>query len=406
MANWNDKIKKMPDCSGIYLFYKGPDLVYVGKATSLKNRVRSYLNPKSSRPIEAMIASITDVRWKETDSVLEAIILEANYIKKFKPKYNVDGKDDKSWNFLVVTKDQFPKLEAVRERNLVEGGYRYIFGPYAGMKTSQILKVLHSLFTISRCSPDRKKPCFDYQLGGCLGVCTGEISAKEYKDTVIKPLVMFLSGRKKRLITSLEVKMREASKSQRFEEAKRLRDQVFSLGRIRDFALLDKSFLSDPLSEQGWRIKRVEGYDISNMGTEAKTGSMVVFDDKGPVKSEYKKFKIKTVEGQSDVDCLREVLERRSKHDDWPWPDLILVDGGKPQVNIARKTLEEAGKDTFLVGIAKGPDRKKEEFIFSGDDKQLSSWAQDHKDFLVMVRDEAHRFAINYQRKLKREYGY
>ncbi len=118
MANWQDKIKKMPDAPGIYLFYKGKDLVYIGKATSLKSRVRSYLNPKTLRPIEAMMQEISDVKWKETDSVLEAVILEANYIKEFQPKYNVKTKDDKSWNFFVVTKDEFPKLVAVREKNL------------------------------------------------------------------------------------------------------------------------------------------------------------------------------------------------------------------------------------------------------------------------------------------------
>jgi excinuclease ABC subunit C len=397
MAEWKDKIKDIPDSPGVYLFYKGKDLVYVGKATSLRSRVRSYLNPKTLRPIEMMMNDVTGVKWETTDSVLEAVILEANYIKEFKPKYNVDGKDDKSWSFLAITKGDFPKLLAAREKNLKREDYSYIFGPYPEMKTSQILKILHSLFRVSRCSPSQKRPCFDYQLGHCLGVCTNEISSKDYKEKVVRPLVMFLRGKKKRLLTSLEKKMKEAAKFNDFEEAARLRNQVFSLEKIRDFALLDKTFLEDKIAEN--TFKRIEGYDISNLGNEAMVGSMVVFDSKGPVKSEYKKFKIKGVAGQSDVDCLREVLERRMNHPEWPMPDLILVDGGKPQVNAVKKVL----KDKIPVaGIAKGPERKKNEFFFDS----ANDIAERNKELLIKVRDEAHRFAINYQRDLKRKKMY
>ncbi len=398
MANWQNKIKNIPDSPGIYLFYKGEELVYIGKATSLRSRVKSYLNPKTLRPIEVMMKNVSDVKWKITDSVLEAVILEANYIKQYKPRYNVKEKDDKSWNFFVITKEDFPKLLAVREHNLEKKKYSYVFGPYAEIKTAQILKILHSLFKVSRCSPGQKRPCFDYQLGHCLGVCTDEITSAEYKEKVIKPLVLFLKGKKKRLITSLEKRMKEASKKEDFEEAQRLRNQIFSLGKIRDFALLDKSFLGEPLLKTESNIKRIEGYDVSNLGNEAMVGSMVVFDSKGPVKSQYKKFKIKSVFGQSDVDCLREILERRLKHADWPIPDLLLVDGGKPQVNVAKKALKNSGIKIPVVGIAKGEERKKNEFFFDDD----NSLVEGNKELLIKVRDEAHRFAINYQREVKR----
>jgi len=395
MAEWKDKIKNIPDSPGIYLFYKGKDLVYVGKATSLRNRVKSYLNPKTSRPIEAMMGEVTDVRWKTADSVLEAVISEANYIKEFTPKYNVEGKDDKSWNFFVLTKDEFPRLLAVREKNLKKEEYLYVFGPYAEMKTSQILKLLHFRFKVSRCSPNQKKHCFDYQIGNCLGVCVGEIGKKEYRDKVVKPLVLFLKGKKKNIISSFRKKMKEAAVREDFEEAGRLRNQIFSLEKIRDFALLDKSFLEDGATRDS--IKRIEGYDISNLGNEAMVGSMVVFDDKGPVKSEYKKFKIKGVAGQSDVDCLKEVLSRRMGHPEWPYPDLVLVDGGKPQVSAAKKVL---GGKIPVVGIAKGPERKKNEFFFDEKGKLL---VKEREGLLIRVRDEAHRFAINYQRAVKRK---
>ncbi|MDD5673175.1 MAG: UvrB/UvrC motif-containing protein [Chitinivibrionales bacterium] len=346
----------------------------------------------------------------ETDSVLEALILEANYIKKYQPKYNVKEKDDRSWIYFALTREAFPRLEAIRERNLKNlkekerKKFLYVFGPFAQVKTAQILKILHNLFQVSRCSPNQKKPCFDYQLGHCLGVCANEINPKEYKEKVIKPLVLFLKGKKKSLIKDLERKMKEASRTEDFEEARRLRDQVFSLKKIRDFSLLDKSFLAGPeLGGKNLLAERIEAYDISNLGTESKTGSLVAFNSSGPVKSEYKKFKIKTVTGQSDVDCLKEVLNRRAKHRDWPWPQVMLVDGGKPQVNAAKKVLKDNGLAVFVLGIAKGRDRKKDEFVFGSDDKIFIKWAEKNKKLLIKARNEAHRFAIGYQRHLKRK---
>jgi len=391
-----DKIKDIPDKPGIYLFYKGKELLYVGKATSLKSRVRSYLNPKTARPIEALIHEIDKVKFKETDSVLEALILEGEYIKRFKPRYNVEGKDDKTWNYLVLTKEDFPKLLAVRGRNLKDD-YLYVFGPYAQIKTTEMLKLLHYLFKISRCNPNAKRHCFDYQLGNCLGVCINEINSRDYRKKVINPLVLFLKGKKKKLIIELKKKMKQASLLDNFEEAKRLRNQIFSLEKIRDFSLLNKSFIEESIEEKD-SFKRIEGYDISNLGKDNKVGSMVVFIDGVASKKDYRKFKIKTIEGQSDVDCLREVIERRIKHKEWSWPQLILVDGGKPQVNTIRKIIN----NTFIIGIAKGEKRKKNEFIFGSKNKEFVDWVDKNSNLLIKIRDEAHRFAINYQRKLAR----
>jgi excinuclease ABC subunit C len=411
MESLIEKIKNLPDKPGIYLFYNNKkELVYVGKATSLKNRVRSYFSrPKTFRPIETMMHQVADIKWKETDSALDALILEANYIKKFHPIYNVKEKDDKSWNYLLVTKEDFPRLESMREHELVtlttkeKKKFKYIFGPYAQVKFKEVLKMLHSLFKVSRCEPDQKRPCFDYQLGNCLGVCANEISKAGYKEKVVKPLVAFLNGRKKSLIVSLEKKMKEAAKTHDFEEAARLRNQVFSLKKIKDFALLDKSFLEDEELKSGFKVERIEGYDISNLGIEAKVGSMVVFNQKGPTKSEYKKFKIRGVVGQSDVDCLKEVLARRMKHAEWEWPQVILVDGGKPQVNAAKKIIDKENQTIFIVGIAKGVTRKKNEFIHTETDFDFLKWLQKNEKLLIKVRNEAHRFAIGYQRILKRK---
>ena len=455
------KLKNLPDTPGIYLFYNfKKELVYVGKATSLKSRVRSYFNSgnKTSRPIEALIHEVADIKWKEADSVLEAIIMEANHIKKYQPKYNVDGKDDKSWNYIVITKDEYPRVETVRQHELENvrntkdtklRKFNEVFGPYPGLNTKETLKLLRKIFTYSTCQSKKAKkqeskkvkPCFYYQLGQCLGVCTGEISSTEYKAKVIRPLKTFLGGRQKQLIKSLEVKMRKESKLENFEEAARLRNQISALQRIHDVALLNKSFVDTPSglrpappkpspgrpavvstsprgrgenSDSRKEVIRIEGYDISNFGATGKVGSMVVFEFGEAKKKDYRKFKIKSVVGQSDVDCLEEVLERRLRHakskeqgtknkkDFWPLPQVFLIDGGKPQVNRAKKVLKDNKVDVPVVGIAKGPDRKKNEFILGSKNKDFVKWVYSNQKLLIAVRDEAHRFAIAYQRKLRK----
>jgi len=412
-------LSKMPNSSGIYLFYNfKKELIYVGKATSLKNRVKSYFSGlKSPRPIEFMIHEVADIKYKPTDSVLEAVILEANHIKKLQPKYNIEGKDNKSWNYLVLTKEDFPKLLAVRQYELerqnyentklrnyentkIKAKYSHIFGPFPGLNTKEALKLFHKIFYISRCNTRQKRPCFDYQLGFCLGVCTGEITKEQYKQKVIKPLISFLKGNKKRLISSLKKEMQEEAQARNFEEAARLKKQINSLERIYDVALLNKSLFED--SVLGGNIKRIEGYDISNLGETGKVGSMVVFNLSGPIKQDYKRFKIKTVIGQSDIACLEEVLYRRLKHDEWMVPDLILVDGGKGQVRAVRKVIDFYKKNIPILGLAKGKTRKKNEFIFDKKNKYLKEFIEKNQDLLIQVRDEAHRFAIAYQRKLRR----
>jgi excinuclease ABC subunit C len=384
-----------------------------------------------------------------TDSVLEAVILEANYIKKFQPKYNVKDKDDSSFNFIVITKDKYPKVKLVRqhELELKISNFKFqisnkiqnsdklqipnskfqnnLFGPYPGVNVKTMTDILRRLFKVSSCNPNQKKPCFYYQLGQCLGVCTGEISPADYKKKVIKPLVMFLKGNKKRLINNLEKEMIQASKEENFEEAGRLRNQIGGLKRIQDIALLNRSFVESDkkLEIRNWKLfencnlkienLHIEGYDISNLGETGKVGSMVVFTNGEPDKSQYRKFKIKTVEGQSDVDCLAEVIQRRLNHPEWPLPNLFLIDGGKPQVNAVCKVIKLKSLKVPVVGIAKGRERKRNDIIVGEwpafakatawqGRREFIRWVSNNKDVLIRVRDEAHRFAINYQKKLRK----
>lgn len=394
-------IKNLPDSPGIYLFYKDRELLYVGKAASLKKRVRSYFsNSKNIRPIELLINEINDIKWISTDSAIEAAILEAKYIKKFRPKYNVMGKDDKSWIYLYLTKEPFPKLKTIREhelKDLDKKKIKKLFGPYPNIKTSEMVRILHSLFYISKCEPNQKRACFDFQIKKCLGVCIGIINEEEYGNRVIKPLTQFLNGNKKAVIKNLEKQMKSFSKNEQFEEANRIKFQIKRLQKIQDASLINKSFVQDIFKNEIF-IKRIEGYDISNLGKSYKVGSMVVFNLNGPLKKDYRKFKIRTVEKQSDIDCLKEVFKRRLTHTDWEMPDIVLVDGGKAQVNLAKKMF----KKVFVFGIAKGRDRKKDEFIFDSKDKKIISFIESNKELFINARNEAHRFAINYQKKLAR----
>jgi excinuclease ABC subunit C len=408
--NIASKLKHAPAAPGIYLFYSRQRvLIYVGKATNLHSRIRSYfVGQKSPRPIESFISEIARIRWIKTDSVLEAILLEAKYIKQFQPKYNVLGKDDKSWNYLCLTKESFPKLIAVREHDLASSvtirhlrpispmPAAHVFGPFPGLNAQATLKLLRRLFAYSTCEPNAGKSCFYRQINQCLGVCTGEINRADYRRKVVAPLAQFLSGRKRGLLKALKKQMHAASSSQNFEEAARLRNQIFNLQRIQDIALISSIRPVSPIGH----IPTIEGYDISNLGSSDKVGSLVVFKSGEPVKSEYKKFKIKTVTGQSDVACLTEVLTRRLKHKEWPLPNIILVDGGKPQLSAARGVLRNAKVNIPIVGIAKGSKRKKNEFFTS--DKQIISWIKENKQTLIRVRDEAHRFAVKYQRQLRK----
>ncbi|MBU0546068.1 UvrB/UvrC motif-containing protein [Patescibacteria group bacterium] len=415
MNRFADTIRNLPDAPGVYLFYNFQnEVIYVGKATSLRDRVRSYF-PSSlrcaeqvpiSRPIEGMIHEVKKISHAEIGSVLEAVILEARYIKKYLPKYNVLGRDDKSWNYLCVTNDEFPKLVPVREHELklIEKKYAKIFGPYPGLNTKEAIRILRRLFSISICEPNQKRPCLYYQMGQCLGVCARQITSKDYKKKVIAPLTAFLGGSKKRLIKQLEKQMKKASNERNFEEAARLRNQLGALQRIRDIALLNKSFIEIPQMRRPSKEEyRIEGYDISNLGESGKVGSMVVFDANGPVKSQYRKFTIRTVVGQSDVDCMAEIIERRLKHSEWPMPDIFLIDGGKPQVNRVVKILREKQILTPVVGIAKGPKRMKNEFFVSAPQKDtILDWVENNKNILIQTRDEAHRFAIKFQREKKK----
>ncbi len=423
--NIQEKINKLPGSPGVYMFRdKDGKLLYIGKATHLRNRVRSYFHDgmRANRPIETMIHEVADIETRTADSVLEALILESNLIKKFQPKYNIKEKDDKSFSYSVITKEEFPRVLIMRKTELdkisnfkfqIQNKFKisHAYGPYTSKKQMQIgLKIIRKIFPFHSIKQQTEKGCLDFQMGRCPGPYAGAISREDYLKN-IRGIRLILEGKKKNLVRQLKKEMAEYSKKQEYEKAQEAKGKIFALQHIRDVALIVEDKIEEPLAGQalGGEPKplRIEAYDISNISGSHAVGSMVVFAGHEPDKSQYRKFKIKTIEGANDVGMMREVLLRRFGND-WPKPNLILLDGGQGHVNMGDNILRSFGLDIPIVGVAKGPSRKNLNFKFqisnaistSKFQKEINKILEDKK-LIKQIMDEAHRFAITYHRKVR-----
>jgi excinuclease ABC subunit C len=374
-------------------------VLYVGKAGNLRRRVSSYFERPHDVRIQTLVARIATVEHRDTETAIEALILEAELIRKFSPPFNVKEKDDKSFLYIEITKEKFPRVLLVRGRNIA-GGQGKTFGPFTSASSArEALKVLRKIFPWSTHDPERigtfKRPCFDYEIGLCPGTCIGAISRNDYMKN-IGHLKLFLEGKKARVVKVLEKEMAAASKKLEFEKAAKLRHQIFALKHIEDTAFISDSEIVMPRAGGPFAQPfRIEGYDISNISGTSAVGSMVVFENGKPNKNEYRKFKIRTIIGSNDVGMLTEVLERRFRHAGWRLPDLVLIDGGLAQTNAAYRAMRAAGLKIPLVGLAKGPERKRNDIV-GAVPKNVGLKT------LINVRDEAHRFAIGYHKALRR----
>lgn len=382
----------IPEHPGVYLMRdKSGKLLYVGKAANLQKRVSSYFNRPQESRIEALVSQIKKIDYELTDTALEALILEAELIKKHEPPFNIREKDGKSFLFVEISSEPYSRVELVRGKD-EERGVR--FGPFTSAKNVRdALKILRRIFPWNSHPPGEigkgKRPCLNAQIGLCPGTCTGSISEKEYRET-IREFTLFLKGQKKVLLKKLQKEMKEASASLEFEKAERLKRRVFSLQHIHDVAFISENEISDPGAPNG---PRIEGYDISNISGSSPVGVMVVFEGEHANRSQYRKFKIKTVEGINDIGMLKEVIHRRLSHS-WPLPDVMLIDGGVGQARAIRTLITQKNLPIKVIGIAKGPERKRNDFygiIPSGIKKET----------LIQVRDEAHRFAIAFHRSVR-----
>lgn len=437
----------LPETPGIYRFQKGGKILYIGKATVLRDRVRSYFNAglqeSRSTAIAAMVQEADTITWEEADSVLEAMILEANLIKKHTPPYNIIDKNNRSFNYLVVTEEEFPRLLVVRGReyftNWQGGKVKQLFGPFPqGLALREAMKLVRRIFPYrdDKCTPctdqlklkTQKKsrmqgagsavseayraydeenagalqrssrpfsefcrPCFNRQIGLCPGVCTGETDAQEYAGT-IRNICLLFSGKKKTLVKELEKEMKLAAKEERFEDAERARRQVGALTHINDIALIKDDSRISSGGNIPQRGARIEAFDIAHTSGTETVGVMVAVEEGEPLKSAYRKFKVKGFTN-NDPGALTEVLSRRLLHPEWQYPRVIVVDGSTAQMNAAKKVLSKAGITIPLVGVVKNERHRPERLI--GNLNAIQSFERD----ILLANSEAHRFAINYHRK-------
>ncbi len=397
-------MKRIPDGPGVYFFLgKNKKVLYIGKATSLRDRTRSYFAPDlidtRGRLLVDMLGKSLTIDWRETDSVLEALLLEASLIRAYKPKYNTDLKDDKSFNYVVITKEEFPRVLVVRGKNLAAEfppkSRRYCFGPFPhGMQLRDAMKLVRKIFPYrDTCRPGQGRPCFNAQIGLCPGVCSGAIDKKEYGRT-IRHIVLLFEGKKKQLIAALNKEMRIAAKTEEFEEAKELHRQMYALQHIQDISLIKDEYRSATLVQD--RSNRIEAYDVAHLRGSAAVGVMTVVENGEADKGQYRKFKIKTAKAGDDPGALKEILSRRLGHDEWPLPRLIVVDGSTAQINAAQRVLAEYGMAIPVVGVVK--DEKHRPRGISGDRELIKDKERD----ILLANAEAHRFAIGYHRKTSR----
>lgn len=404
------KNKELPDVPGVYLMKDvHGSVIYVGKAASLKRRVRQHFERPHGPHIPEMTKQVVEIDYVEKPTALEALILEANLIKHYWPKYNVLQKDNTSFMYLAITDEEYPRPLLVRGKDLDDDTaktYKVVFGPYTSSRSlKSALDLVRKAFPWSTCIPGQKRPCFYHHLKLCPGVCIGVADKKTYQKT-IRDLIKFFEGKKEDILKAYQKAMKLASKEKRYEEAASYRNKIYFLEHIQDVAVLKRD------DEEVDRIKpgegmavnlfgRIEGYDISNISGTSQVASMVVFENGAPAKAEYRKFKIKSVEGPNDVASMRETLMRRLGHREWRKPDLILIDGGLPQVHAAEEVLHHLNIQIPVVGIAKGKERKRNDIICSRVSVELCNLCNQYVDLLASVRDEAHRFAITYHKKLR-----
>lgn len=443
----NLNIPKTPGC---YLFREREGvIIYVGKAVDLRSRVLSYFREATDHsPAKfAMVKRIVKIDWVTVDSEIEALLLEANLIKKHKPEFNVVMRDDKRHVYIKVsTEDEYPRIFLAR--SLDKSG-RY-FGPFVSTESvREVLKIIRKIWPYRSCATMPKKACLYYRIGKCQGMCEKFISAKDY-NKIIKEIILFLEGKKYKIISNFKFqilnlekrikKLDEKSGEKEIlqEELNRLNYQLLNINKVlastNVLSLMDKyaadvvelaKILNLPTVPE-----RIEGYDISNVLGQEAVGSMVVFAGGEPDKNEYRKFKIRTYTEANDVGMLKEVMERRLKHSlefplsgplsvkgvggilkrgnkaEWPLPDLIIIDGGKGQLNGVMAVLKKFKVDIPVIAISKGEGLRSalapDKIFFPGEKKPLElPLASPALHIIKRVRDEAHRFAIGFHRDLR-----
>lgn len=399
-------LPKLPDCPGVYLFKEKGQILYIGKATSLRDRVKSYFgkdlfNTRGPMVLD-MVTKSDSLEFFETDSVLEALILEANLIKKHQPVANTKEKDNKSFYVVAVTRPDFvdarqvtedvPKVLIIRERELENKDIklRAKFGPFPnGSVIREAVRIIRRIFPFqdeNSLKKDQKE--FYRQLG-----LSPDFTKNDFKNTYeenIENLILFFKGKKREIVKKLEKEMMSLAKEEKFEMADALKKKIFALNHIKDVSLIKKEN-----TENREKSFRIEGYDVSHTGGSEMVGVMTVVINGAPEKSEYRKFKIKGFDKSNDVGALREILLRRFAHTEWVYPNMIVVDGSVAQKRATEKVLNEIGAVIPVIAVVKD-ERHKPKALLGGKD-----YIKGREDAIVLVNSEAHRFSIKYHKDLR-----
>ena len=430
----------LPDTPGVYLFKQGGRVLYVGKATSLRDRVRSYFDDdliatRGPRVVD-MVTKADRIAYEATPTVLEALVREAALIKKYQPKANVEGKDDKSFLYAVVTDEDIPRVLAMRGKDIdfrsrTSQGVtlRAIYGPFpSGAQLREGLRLIRRIFpffdTPKPVGTRSKHQAAKIEFNTQIGQYPRAYDAKDYRRTMRK-VMLFLSGRGRELRTALEREMRAAAKEERFEDAANARRELFALDHIQDVALIKDENLPHGDASGGIRI---EAYDTAHLAGTNAIGVMAVVENGSPLKKEYRTFNIRgahpatkfgvaarerrgdeknsrgaalhnaklvaRARNNDDIASLKEVLARRLNHPEWPLPSAIVVDGGRTQKKAAEAVLKEQGIAIPVAAVVKDERHRPREVIGARAARVSEADA-------VLANAEAHRFSLARHRRAR-----
>lgn len=398
-----ENILSAPDSPGVYLIKdKAGKVIYIGKAKSLKKRLSTYSGGGLEAKTAAMVSNAMDIELRLTQTEGLALLLEAALIHKYEPRYNVALRDDKSFPYVKITDEEFPAVCVTRKVETDSGRY---FGPYTNAKLlRQALKVIRKYFPYRSCKKMPKIPCIYYRIGLSPAPCAGKINKAEYAGT-IKSISLILEGKSDTLIKKLTKEMHLAARQRKFEEAAALRDKILSLSSLGTEYHMPQAGLSDLKDLLGLKQlpMRIEGFDVSDIYGKEACASMVSFQDGSPDKDNYRRFRIKAVEGIDDYAMIREAVARRYSRmikEGLLLPDLILIDGGRWHLESAQRELVKLGLKIPLVSIA-----KEEENIYTTARERPLKLSHDTPalNLIRRVRNEAHRFALSYHHVLRRK---
>jgi excinuclease UvrABC nuclease subunit len=400
---------ELPDVPGVYIFTvgkgRGKKILYIGKATSLRDRVRSYFDDdliatRGPRIVD-MVTNADRVEYETTPTVLEALVREAALIREHRPPANTEGKDDKSFLYAIITDEEIPRVLAVRgkdidfEAKIVNGtAFKDSYGPFpSGFQLREGLRLIRRIFpfydTPKPVGTKGKHQLARIEFNQQINQYPRGISEKEYNRN-IRNVGMFLSGRVKTLRQTITKEMNQAAKDEEFEDAGTMRNQLFSLDHIQDVSLIRED------REKFTEGPRIEAYDTAHISGTNAIGVMTVIQDGQPQKKEYRTFKIKGIKKNDDIASLKEILSRRMGHPEWAMPRAIVIDGGKTHKKAAESTLSELGIGIPVVAVVKDERHRPREVIGA-----IRAGITDAD--AVLANSEAHRFSLARHREARKK---